>query len=234
MLYPAPPLLRLLTHPINEGHRIFEVFLLTRLNRRKKKTKINLGFRWFCCSWACDSWSAVTFISVPFLSGFPHVFLSTFRFRLASSAPSVRHGSPPPWDTDNEGCFWMGGGDARQLLKEWGDGGKQRGVFEMTDYNTTRTRSGTKWTARPFTLPVPRSHCARLMTTERSCLINMYSLLLLENCCTVFLFFFSSLSPRQELFLPLCDRLANLWKPSRTEIHGFTGITSCLRHRGFS
>lgn len=39
MLYPDPPLLRLLTHPINEGHRIFEVFLLTCFKEGKKKKK---------------------------------------------------------------------------------------------------------------------------------------------------------------------------------------------------
>lgn len=233
MLYPDPPWLRLLTHPINKGHRIFVVFLLTCLKEGKKKKKINLGFRWFCCSLACDSWSAVrgelTFISVPFLSGFPHVSLSTFGVRFASSAPSVQRGSPTSHeiritkDAFRVTCvgFWRNGATEKSS------------VFEMTDYNTTRTRSSTKTTARPFTLPVPRSHCARFMTTERSRLVNMYSLLLLEICCTVFLFFFPS--PRQELSLPLCYRLANLWKPSRTESEpGFTGITSCLRHRGFS
>lgn len=73
-------------------------------------------------------------------------------------------------------------------MKEWGDGEKQRGVFKMTDYNTMTTRSSTKTTVHPLTLPVPLSHCTRLMTTERSCLINMYSLLLFAICCTVFLF----------------------------------------------
>lgn len=166
--------------------------LLERRKKRKKK-KINLGFRWFCCLSACDSWSAVrgelTFIFFPFLSGFPHVSLSTFRVRLASSAPSVQHGSLLPWDPDNKGCF------ACWLLKERGDGEKQRGVFEMTDYSTTTTCSSTKMTARPLTLPVLHSHCPRFITTEQSCLINMYFLLLLEICCTVFLIFFF-FSPR--------------------------------------
>lgn len=77
---------------------------------------------------------------------------------------------------------------------------------------------------------VPCSYCARFMTTERSCLINI---LPFSSSWDVLHCFFPS--PRQVLSLPLCDRLANLRKLSHTESEpGFTGITSCLRHRGFS
>lgn len=220
MLYPAPPLLRLLTHPINKGHRIFEVFLLTRLNRRKKKNKINLGFRWFCCSWACDSWSAVTFISVPFLSGSPHVFLSTFRFRLASSAPSVRRGSLPPRDPDNEGCFW--GGERASAVEGMGRRRKAAWRFwnDWLQHNENTQRYKADGASLHITCP---AFSLRQAYDNRAIVSHKYVLSSSswELLHRVSVFFFS-LSPRQELSLPLCDRLANLWKPSHTEIQ--TGI----------
>lgn len=126
MFYPAPPLFSIFALPSDTTHhrRSPDIWSLPShlFERKKKEKKINLGFGWFCCLSACDSWSAVrgepTFISVRFLSRFPHVSLSTFGVRLASSAPSVQRSSPLPLDQSNEECFlWREA--VRRFWNDW-------------------------------------------------------------------------------------------------------------------
>lgn len=95
----------------------------------------------------------------PFCQGLP----SSLWARPKSA--SLQRGSLPPQDPDNEGCFKGG---------FWRNGatGKSSEAFLKWLTATQQEHAAVQRRLR-ISSHVPRSYCARFMTTEQSCLINI-------------------------------------------------------------
>lgn len=90
MFFIAPPLLCLVTHPFNEGHRIFEVFLLNCLKEGKKEKKsICVSGDSAACWPVTGMQSGVSWPSS--LSAFCNVSPTSLWARLESGSLHLRH-----------------------------------------------------------------------------------------------------------------------------------------------